>query len=806
MSRHQRVRALFLEALEAPTAARDELLRRQCGSDEDLRAEVESLIQSHVAADSFLDSGAVAAGFSVAEALARSDELCVGPYVAQALIGDGGSSLVYRARDSRTGAEVALKLLRPGALSPEAIEELLAEAEVLRSLEHPGIVRCFDSGQAQVHGAQSAFLAMELVRGSTLSVHVRSSGVTTRETLELLVRVARAVHHIHERGSAHNDLKPDNILIDAAGQPRIIDFGSARRLDPAADARRAPGGTPRYSSPERRRGDARFDGVAGDVYSLGAITYELLTGEPAVRDGQTTVRANLPLDATRTELRGDIDIVVRHALERDPERRSHSAAFFADELERCLAGQPVLSPRPSVYRRLAEFGRANRVLVGGLASTAVALLLGIAGTMWALQRVREARDAEIQQRQLAESRLQETQAERQRAVQGAVFLGQLFRAFTDKSQAGTEKIEKTLVAAARSLPPPVEGADEVQFALHQSLGIALADVGRYELALEQLQRALERCQGEAPEQVEDRVNLLINLAEIHRLRGDISSNLEHIEQAERLIAQHDSISEALRMRCSLSRIGTLADCGDYQTARGLIAQLRERGDDLDIRSSLRLTAIEVRMLNEERRSEEAIEVVTPALERSRRATGARSEETVELLSLLGSAWSQSDDFAPAEKILEEALEERRRLFGERHPSTLQTMHNLASLRARQGRLEEALEMQEKVARGRAQLLGPWHPRTLLSRNNYASQLQTAGRLSEALVELRATLEGAKKALPVNHWQIGLYHRNLAVLLQTMGASKEAREQYQACLAIWEPQFRGDDPRLADVRRMLKLVE
>jgi serine/threonine protein kinase len=806
MSRHQRVRALFLEALEAPTAARDELLRRECGSDEELRAEVESLIQSHVAADSFLDSGAVAAGFSVAEALARSDELCVGPYVAQALIGDGGSSLVYRARDSRTGAQVALKLLRPGALSPEAIEELLAEAEVLRRLEHPGIVRCFDSGQAQVHGAQSAFLAMELVLGSTLSVHVRSGGSTTRETLELLVRVARAVHHIHERGSAHNDLKPDNILVDGTGQPKLIDFGSARRLDRADDGRRAPGGTPRYSSPERRRGDERFDGVASDVFSLGAITYELLTGESAVRDGQTGGRESLALNATRTELRGDLDIIVRHALELDPSLRSRSAAFFADELERYLAGDPVLSPRPSMYRRLAEFGRANRVLVGGLASTALALLLGIGGTMWALQRAREARDAEREQRQLAEANLEQARNERKRAVNSAMFLGQLFRALNNKSQAGSEKIENMLVAASKSLPPALEGADEVQFTLHQALGIALADVGRHELALEQLQLALEVLDAEQPDQLDERANLLINLAELHRSRGDPGSTLDRLEEAEQLMAQHPSIPESMRLRCMITKAGVLVECGNYGTARELIGQIRLREAAKDARTDLKLTTLEGRMLNEERRFEETIACTAPALETSRQLTGERSEETAELMGLLGNALSESGNFAPAEELLEQTLEVRRQQLGERHPRTLQSMHNFASLLAKQGRLQEALELQEQVARGRAQVLGPLHPRTLLSRNNYASQLQSAGRLTEALAEFRAVLEGAEKALPENHWQRGLYHRNLGVLLHVMGATGEARREYEACLAVWTPQFRPEDPRLADVRKVLALLE
>lgn len=803
MSRHSQIRALFLEALAAPAAAREELLRRACGSDEELRAEVESLVRIHEAEESFLDAGALGSGFRVSEALARSDELRVGPYLALALIGDGASSLVYRACDTRSGVEVALKLLRPGALSAQTIEDLLAEAELLRGLEHPAIARCLDAGRANLHGASSAYLALEFVRGTTLNVYVRSSRACVRQRIELLAAVARAVQHAHERGCAHNDLKPDNILVDGEGRPKLIDFGAARSLRSSGEAARPPGGTPRYSSPERRNGRAPFDAVASDVYSLGAIAWELLTAQAPGDEGSPSEAQ--PSAAVTLELRGELERVVRHALEHEPARRCRSAAFFADELERYLAGEAVLSPRPSAARRLAEFARANRVLVGGFAATLLALMAGVAGTSWALQRARVARDAEREQRELAEVRLEQSQAARQRAVQGAKILGELFRRFSDRSRDGAEKVEAALVSAANALPPVLAGAEEVQFALHHSLGIALADFGRYELTVEQLERALALAGGEREEQLERRASLLLDIAAAQSLRGDQLASLARIDEVQRLADLHASISAPTRLRCAVARASALLERGRTDEVRVLAAQIRAQHGYAPGASSLALASIEGRLLTEEGRFEQAIEGLTPALAAARAQLGERHDVTLGLLNNLGSAWSQAKDFAPAEALLDAALEGRTKVLGERHPDTLQTLHNLASLRRRQGRLEEALDLQARAARGRAEVLGPLHPRTLLSRNNYASQLQALGRFPEALVELRDLLESAELVLPERHWQRGLYRRNLAVLLHEMGEYDEARTNYRACLELWEAQFRPDDPRLSDVRHLLSLL-
>jgi tetratricopeptide (TPR) repeat protein len=422
-----------------------------------------------------------------------------------------------------------------------------------------------------------------------------------------------------------------------------------------------------------------------------------------------------------------------------------------------------------------------------------------------LQRAREARDAEREQRELAEVRLGQAQAARERAVQGAQILGGLFRRFSDRSRDGAEKVEAALVNAASALPPALEGAEEVQLALHHSLGIALADFGRYELTIEQLERALTLAGGEREEQLERRASLLLDIAAAQSLRGDQVASLARIDEAQRLADLHASISAPTRLRCAVARATALLERGSTEEVRALAAQIRAQHGYAPGALSLALASIEGRLLTEEGRFQQAIEGMTPALAAAREQLGERHDVTLGLLNNLGSAWSQAEDFAPAEALLDAALEGRRKALGERHPDTLQTLHNLASLRRRQGRLEEALALQERAARGRAEVLGPLHPRTLLSRNNYASQLQALGRFSEALVELRSLLESAELALPERHWQRGLYRRNLAVLLHEMGEYEEARTNYEACLELWDAQFRPDDPRLADVRHLLSLL-
>jgi tetratricopeptide (TPR) repeat protein len=304
--------------------------------------------------------------------------------------------VVYRAVQDNPSREVALKVIRPGTTTPERLRRFEHEAKVLARLHHPGIAQVFEAG---VHGTGTTaqpFFAMELIEGRTLLEYAREKHLAPRESLRLFIKVCDAVQHAHQRGYIHRDLKPD-ILIDASGQPKVIDFGVARVTDAELQVTTQGTsvgqlvGTLRYMSPEQVLADPDALDTRSDVYTLGVICYELLTGRlpydlksmtipkmaKAISEAEPT-----PLSSVNKIFRGDLDTIVSKALEKDKTRRYQSASELAADLERYLTDRPILArPAGAVYQ-FRKFARRNKALVSGVGATLVALVAGIIGTTW----------------------------------------------------------------------------------------------------------------------------------------------------------------------------------------------------------------------------------------------------------------------------------------------------------------------------------------------------------------------------------------------------------------------------------------
>ncbi|MBM3846860.1 MAG: hypothetical protein FJ405_11330 [Verrucomicrobia bacterium] len=362
----------------------------------------------------------------------------IGDYEIVEEIGRGGMGIVFKARDLRLGRMVALKLILTGRLASDAeVKRFRVEAEATAQLEHPNIVPIYELG---THEGQP-FFAMKLVEGGTLSERISHAGcpLPPREAVQITIGIARAVDHAHQRGILHRDLKPGNVLIDAAdGGPMVVDFGLERRMSDTLrlTATGSAMGSPHYMAPEQASGTSTEATTAADIYSLGAVLYEMLTGRPPYTgatpleilrkacdeepDPPSRARGLLPGGMDPGPLDPDIDTICLKCLEKDPSKRYASARGLAEDLVRWTRGEPVLARPPSTLERVMKWGKRHP----GISSLLVVLIVGAVGLGW-LQRANEVRlklerDVAVQERQKASISEQRAIAEALRAESNAL--------------------------------------------------------------------------------------------------------------------------------------------------------------------------------------------------------------------------------------------------------------------------------------------------------------------------------------------------------------------------------------------------
>jgi WD40 repeat protein len=384
------VEQIFMEAVDLPRDARAVFLGQRCAGDSAIRREVEALLVHDERAGSTFLSGAR----EVDDSPRRLPER-LGSYRIVREIGAGGMGVVYEARQDNPDRAVALKVIRPGSLSRQALRRFAAEGEILGRLRHDGIARILEAGHFDTNGERRPFIAMELINGEPLDRHCRRHHAPPRARIELLAKICDAVHHAHTRGIVHRDLKPANILVDDTGSPRILDFGVARLTrDDSPDT--APAtlvtnvgqliGTLPYMSPEQVAGDpAAIDGRT-DVYSLGVILYELLAGVPPLDVGTLSlpeairvIREDEPtrLGSVDAAFSGDIETIVAKALSKEVERRYASAAELAEDLRRHLTDEPIRARPTSTLYQLRKFAKRNRGVVAAVAAAFATLVVGV---------------------------------------------------------------------------------------------------------------------------------------------------------------------------------------------------------------------------------------------------------------------------------------------------------------------------------------------------------------------------------------------------------------------------------------------
>ena len=388
----------FDRLLHAPADVRDALLNEAAQVDEALRGELESLLVSHGSDEAPVAGAVEQAASTWAE---QADGLVqLGQYKIIRKLADGGMGTVYLAEQERPRRQVALKVIRGGLASPDAMRRFELEAELLGTLEHPGIATIHEAGTEDTPLGPLPFFAMEYVDGPPLDEH--GQWLPIPEKLALLAAVCDAVQHAHQKGIVHRDLKPANVLVDAQGQPKVLDFGVARLQSDDARTLTQQGqivGTLLYMSPEQVRGDSAAIDTRADVYALGAVGYTLLAGRPPHQlDGlPITAAATAILDTSPrrlgvedARLRGDVETIIDKALAKEPERRYSSAEALAADLRHHLADEPIAARPPSALYVLRKFTRRHRAPVVAAVLLAVALLWGLIST--SRSAAREARE------------------------------------------------------------------------------------------------------------------------------------------------------------------------------------------------------------------------------------------------------------------------------------------------------------------------------------------------------------------------------------------------------------------------------
>ncbi len=412
--RWRRVERLYHSALELEEADRAEFLHQACGGDESIEREVISLLAESETAD-FLETPAleVAARNLAASAMSADARrpATIGGYRIIRLLGEGGMGTVYEAEQQEPRRMVALKMIRLGLATPGRLRRFRQESQALARLQHPGIAQIYESNTADTGFGPQPYFAMEFIRGLPLRQYAEAHQLATRQKLALMVKVCEAVHHAHQRGLIHRDLKPGNILVDEAGQPKVLDFGVARVIEADSQEGEIPDtmqtgvgqivGTLAYMSPEQVAGDPLEMDTRSDVYSLGVILHELLSGQlpyevnhRPLPEAMCAIREEEPalLGSISRVYRGDIETLTRKALAKDKTRRYASAAEFGADIERYLNEQPIAARRPSAGYQLQKFARRHRagVAIGGL--VAVALCAAMVSVAWEARIARQERD------------------------------------------------------------------------------------------------------------------------------------------------------------------------------------------------------------------------------------------------------------------------------------------------------------------------------------------------------------------------------------------------------------------------------
>jgi serine/threonine protein kinase/tetratricopeptide (TPR) repeat protein len=778
------IKRLYHAAVGLPPQERIPFLHQACPDDQSLRQEVESLLQhDRPAGSDFLDHPAMEAGapmFDMGEgegAIEPGSE--IGNYKIAEQIARGGMGVVYRAEQQHpVRRNVALKVIKPGMDSELVIARFEAERQALALMDHPNIARVLDAGTTS---SGRLYFVMELVDGLPVTGYCDKHLLDLRARLELFVSICHAIQHAHQKGVIHRDIKPSNVLVaeyDGKPLPKVIDFGIAKAMHEPLTGRSmhtqagAVIGTFEYMSPEQASSIGEDIDTRTDVYSLGIILYELLTGMPpldlrgiAFEEILRRLREDEPpnpgtrlrrLDpATSMEvarkrhseprtlarqLLGDLDAIAIKALEKDRSRRYGSPDDLAADIGRYLRNEAVDAVAPSVTYRARKFAGRHWVALATIASFVVVLITTTAVSV--RQSIRANREAAVA-----------------RAVSDFLEDDVLLQASPTRQSDATSKpdphleVHTALDRAAERIGVNFAGQPEVESSIRDAIGQAYIDLGQFPKAKEQLERALALRLKLFGEEDPSTLRTSHRLARTAYSLGDYHEAEELTRKAlagqRRLLGAKNR--ETLNSMNGLANIYTLE--GKYAQAEELdteILELRRRElgpEDPDTLTSMMNLAVEYVYLGKYAQAEA---LLGQTIDIRRRVRGPESPETLQAMMNLADTYTREGKYAQAEALSIQTHEIMRRVIGPDVENTVDTMDNLASAYTGEGKYEQADALFRETIEICRRTRGPAHPFTLGVVSDFAAMYQRQGKYALAETYSAQALAGQRHALGPDH--------------------------------------------------------
>ena len=817
----QRQRTELLRLLELGADARAVRLAELAAADPNLHDALVSLLAHQDTPASLVDDGLVGSGLGtgVAETLdalrAQRPER-IGPYEIREVIGEGGMGVVYRAEQTApVQREVAIKHIRLGMDTARIVARFQAESQALARMNHPHIASLYDAG---VDEAGRPYFVMELVAGSPVTHWCRDHDADLDTRLDIFLTLCSAVQHAHQKGIIHRDLKPGNLLVTTlAGQPhpKVIDFGIAKALDESDTEMTlmdAVMGSPHYMSPEQLGAFGGGADTRSDVYALGVVLYELLTGSipyridtahpDEIRRIVIEERPESPRDrlgGRHSGLPRDLDTIVMMALRKDPSRRYSSVDQFADDIRHLRRGEPVIARANSWRYRTGRFIGRNRLPVGALSLLMILLLSFTGAVVHQSEKIRSERNRAVSAEETAH-------VEAETAQEVTEFLVALFADAQPAQNRGQPMSVRELAdSGAARVRTDLADQPAIQWRLLATLGDVYAGLGLEDAADTLFTEAMAvQMQVFGPEHPEI-AGLLEKLGTVAHGQGNYPLSASRNRQALDMLRRIEGTDTPRSAYIMNSLAVALEAQGDYETAEPLyeeaLALNRRLLGDEDPEVAWGLNTLgQIRWRTGNYLAAQVL--FQEAVDLARKLYGGQHPDLCAALNNLGGCLLLNGDLERGRAILQEALDDYRTLYNEDHPGVGRGMINLGGALVELGRTREALALYENGAALQLRLVGPDHLYYARSLGGLGRCLVHHGRPADGVTKLRQAVAVAESATDPRHPDVARQLVWLSEGLIALGETDAARAHAERALDIRLTRLGPDHPLVAQARLCL----